>query len=84
MFSPCLLNSRLISFLVRSDCGPLAFLRRTSPSSLSSPTLFLPYLSLRISRRKSPISSQKAKIRFFSAERKMFISSRVVLIKKKT
>ena len=34
MFSPCLLNSRVISFLLRSDCGPLAFLRRTSPSSL--------------------------------------------------
>ena len=34
MFSPCVLNSRVISFLVRSDCGPLAFLRSTSPSSL--------------------------------------------------
>ena len=33
MFSPCFLNSRVISFLVRSDCGPLAFLRSTSPSS---------------------------------------------------
>ena len=34
MFSPCLLNSRVMSFLVRSDCGPLAFLRSTIPSSL--------------------------------------------------
>ena len=34
MFSPCFLNSRVISFLVRSDCRPLAFLRRTSPSFL--------------------------------------------------
>ena len=34
MFSPCFLNFRVMSFLVRSDCGPLAFLRRTSPSSL--------------------------------------------------
>ena len=30
MFSPCFLNSRVMSFLVRSDCGPLAFLRSTS------------------------------------------------------
>ena len=29
MFTPCSLNSRVISFLVRSDCGPLAFLRST-------------------------------------------------------
>ena len=34
MFSPCFLNSRVMSFLVRSDCGLLAFLRSTSPSSL--------------------------------------------------
>ena len=34
MFSPCFLNSRVMSFLVRSDCGPLAFLRSTSPLSL--------------------------------------------------
>ena len=34
MFSPCFLNSRVMSFLVRSDCGPLAFLRSTSLSSL--------------------------------------------------
>ena len=34
MFSPCFLNSRVISFLVRSDYGRLAFLRSTSPSSL--------------------------------------------------
>ena len=32
MFSPCFLNSRVISFQVRSDCGPLAFLRSTSLS----------------------------------------------------
>ena len=24
MFSPCFLNSRVMPFLVRSDCGPLA------------------------------------------------------------
>ena len=58
MFSPCFLNSRVMPFLVRSDCGPLAFLRSTSPSSLLSPTLFLPYFSLRLFRRKSPMSSQ--------------------------
>ena len=40
LFSPCFLNSRVMSFLVRSDCGPLAFLRSTSPSSLKSPRLF--------------------------------------------
>ena len=34
MFSPCFLNSRVTSFLVRSDCGPVAFVRSTSPSSL--------------------------------------------------
>ena len=34
MFSPCFLNSRVMSFLVCSDCGPLVFLRSTSPSSL--------------------------------------------------
>ena len=34
MFSPCFLNCRVMSFLVRSDCGPLAFLKSTSPSSL--------------------------------------------------
>ena len=34
MFSPCFLYSRVMSFLVRSDCGPFAFLRSTSPSSL--------------------------------------------------
>ena len=28
VFSPCFLNSRVMSFLVRSDCGLLAFLRR--------------------------------------------------------
>ena len=27
MFSPCFLNSREMSFLVRSDCGPLAFIQ---------------------------------------------------------
>ena len=27
MFSPCVLNSRVMSLLVRSDCGPFAFLR---------------------------------------------------------
>ena len=34
MLRPCFLNSCDMSFLVRSDCGPLAFLRITSPSSL--------------------------------------------------
>ena len=34
MFSACFLNPRVMSFLVRSDSGPLAFLRSTSPSSL--------------------------------------------------
>ena len=58
MFSPCFLNSRVMSFPVRSHCGPLAFLRSASPSSLYSPTLFLPYFSLRLFRRKRPISSQ--------------------------
>ena len=28
MLSPCFLNSRVMSFLVRSDCSPLAFLIR--------------------------------------------------------
>ena len=27
MFSPCFLNSRVMSFPVHSDCGPFAFLR---------------------------------------------------------
>ena len=27
MFSPCFLNSREMSFLVCSDCGPLAFVQ---------------------------------------------------------
>ena len=27
MFSPCFLNSREMSFLVRSDYGPLAFIQ---------------------------------------------------------
>ena len=58
MFSPCFLNSCVMSFLVRSDCGPFVFLRSTSPSSLKSPTLFLSYFSLRLFRRKRPISSQ--------------------------
>ena len=58
MSSPCFLNSRVMSFLVRSDCGPLVFRKSTSPSSLWSPTLFLPYLSLRMFSIKSPISSQ--------------------------
>ena len=58
MFSRCFLNSRATSFLVHSDYGPLAFLRRTSPSSLWSPTLFSPYFLLRLSRRTNPISSQ--------------------------
>ena len=34
MSSPCFLNSRVMSFLVRSDCGPLVFRKSTSPSSL--------------------------------------------------
>ena len=34
VFSFCFLNYRVMSFLVRSDCGPLAFLKSTSPSSL--------------------------------------------------
>ena len=34
VFSPCFLNSRVMSFVVRSDCGPLAFLRNASPSPL--------------------------------------------------
>ena len=34
MSSPCFLNSRVMSFLVRSDCGPLVFPKSTSPSSL--------------------------------------------------
>ena len=42
--------------LVGSDCGPLRFLRSTSPWSLQSPTLFLPYFSLRLFRRKSDAS----------------------------
>ena len=58
MFSPCFLNSRVMSFLVRSDCRPFKFLRSTSPSSLLSPTLFWPHFSLRLFRGKSPISSQ--------------------------
>ena len=58
MFSSCFLNSRVISFLARSDCGPFKFLRSTSSSSLLSPTLFWPYFSLRLFRRKRPISSQ--------------------------
>ena len=41
MFSPCFLNSRVMFFLVRSDCGPLAFLRSTSPSYLLTAS-FLP------------------------------------------
>ena len=31
MSSPCFLNSRVMSFLVRSDCGPLVFRKSTSP-----------------------------------------------------
>jgi len=52
MFSPCFFNSRVMCFLVRFDCGPVAFLRSTSPSSLQSPTLFLPNFSLRLFGRK--------------------------------
>ena len=36
MSSPCFLNSRVMSFLVRSDCGPLVFRKSTSPSSVES------------------------------------------------
>ena len=57
MCSPCFFNSRVMCFLVRFDCGPVAFLRSTSPSSLQSPTLFLPNFSLRLFGRKRPISS---------------------------
>ena len=32
MFGPCFLNTCVMSFLVRSDCGPLVYLRRTSPT----------------------------------------------------
>ena len=34
MFSPCFLKSRVMSFLVRSDCGPFAILRSNNPSFL--------------------------------------------------
>ena len=40
MFSPCVLNSRVISFLVRSDCGPLAFLRSTSNNGFNNVGLY--------------------------------------------
>ena len=40
MFSPCFLNSHAMSFLVRSDCGALAFLTSTSLGSILRTTIF--------------------------------------------
>ena len=53
MFSPCFLNSHVMSFLVRSDCGPLAFLRSTSPLSLFRPLFFAIFFAEVVQEEKS-------------------------------
>ena len=49
MFSPCFLNSHVMSFLVRSDCG----LRSTSPLSLFRPLFFAIFFAEVVQEEKS-------------------------------
>ena len=55
MFSPCFLNSRVMSFLI---VVRLLFLGVLAHRLCRVLRCFLPYFSLRLFRRKRPISSQ--------------------------
>ena len=56
--SPSFLNKAMIFFLILSSTGPLLLLIAASPSSLYSPTFFLPIKLDNLSRRYKPTSSQ--------------------------
>ena len=56
--SPSFLNKAMIFFLILSSTGPLLLLIAASPSSLYSPTFFLPIKLDNLSRRYNPTSSQ--------------------------
>ena len=56
--SPSFLNKAMIFFLILSSTGPLLLLIAASPSSLYSPTFFLPINLDNLSRRYKPTSSQ--------------------------
>ena len=58
MLSPRVLKRLVMSFLIRSACGPDMCLKMESPSSLYRPMLSLPYSLQRSLRMKRPTNSK--------------------------